>query len=81
MRTSIFLAIVASSLLFAVISPTQGHDCVSPAETGPCKIDITRYYYDAETKTCTKFIYGGCRGNGNNYESLEECQATCQKQG
>ncbi|KAL1474951.1 hypothetical protein MTO96_037641, partial [Rhipicephalus appendiculatus] len=44
---------------------------------GPCRASITRYYYDNATRTCKEFTYGGCEGNSNNYETVEECKASC----
>ncbi|XP_054711275.1 papilin-like [Uloborus diversus] len=46
-------------------------------ETGPCKANIVRYYFDKNEKTCKPFIYGGCEGNGNNFETVEECNGKC----
>ncbi|CAH8499270.1 unnamed protein product [Heterobilharzia americana] len=54
------------------------NDCKLPSETGICRGYITRYYYNVDTSTCEKFIYGGCLGNENNFESLEECQLKCE---
>ncbi|KAM9308074.1 papilin-like [Gastrophryne carolinensis] len=54
-------------------------ECVSPPYTGDCEALAIRYNYDAETNTCNEFNYGGCGGNGNNYETLEECERTCKK--
>ncbi|KAM9308809.1 PI-stichotoxin-Hcr2o-like [Gastrophryne carolinensis] len=79
MRTSIFLAILASSLLFAVISPAQGQDCVSPADVGHCKARKLRWYFDVNTQKCNSFYYGGCGGNGNNYLTLQECKEACEQ--
>jgi tissue factor pathway inhibitor len=36
-----------------------------------------RYYYDPASESCTKFVYGGCMGNRNNFETLEECETKC----
>ena len=52
-------------------------DCASKPVTGPCKDHIQRYYFDKEKHVCKKFIYGGCRGNGNNYKTKQECFDTC----
>jgi len=37
---------------------------------------IKRYYYDAETKTCKEFLYGGCQGVVP-FETLEGCRKGC----
>lgn len=56
--------------------------CAAPQETGPCRAAFPRWYFDVETQTCRKFIYGGCRGNKNNYEREENCLRRCvAKQG
>ncbi|KAL3873904.1 hypothetical protein ACJMK2_036982 [Sinanodonta woodiana] len=51
--------------------------CSLPAEKGPCRAKIPRFYYNAKTCKCELFFYGGCEGNANNYESLEECWSSC----
>ncbi|XP_077521305.1 carboxypeptidase inhibitor SmCI-like isoform X2 [Amblyomma americanum] len=51
--------------------------CFEPKYPGPCGAHYPRYYYNRWSKTCEKFIYGGCRGNENNFETLEECENTC----
>ena len=52
-------------------------DCASKPKKGPCKAHIQRYYFDKEKHVCKKFIYGGCRGYGNNYKTKKECFDTC----
>ena len=37
--------------------------CRLPKKIGSCEARITRWYYNAKTKRCTKFFYGGCQGN------------------
>ena len=43
-----------------------------------CRAAIDRYFYNPESVACEQFIYGGCEGNGNNFETLEQCRARCQ---
>ena len=33
------------------------------------------------TKQCEHFIYGGCGGNGNQFENREACEDQCQEEG
>ena len=40
--------------------------------TASLNITNTRFYHNAGK--CEQFIYGGCRGNQNNFASLEACQ-------
>ncbi|KAK6180449.1 hypothetical protein SNE40_012601 [Patella caerulea] len=52
--------------------------CKLPKVTGPCRAYFPRYYYNTRTNECTKFIYGGCRGNENRFRSEDECEHTCR---
>lgn len=51
--------------------------CQLEIDSGPCRASIIRYGYDAEKGQCIQFIYGGCQGNANNFESMAECEAKC----
>lgn len=51
--------------------------CTAKAVTGPCRASFLRWYFDAEKNSCDNFVYGGCRGNKNNYLSKEACMSRC----
>lgn len=51
--------------------------CWADAETGPCRAMLSRWYFDREEGRCAQFIYGGCGGNRNNFESEEYCMSVC----
>ena len=51
--------------------------CALEPETGPCEALFKRFFHNATSGQCEMFVYGGCQGNANNFESLEECQSTC----
>ncbi|CAJ0607653.1 unnamed protein product [Cylicocyclus nassatus] len=53
--------------------------CSLPVLSGPCRARLLRFTYDKTTKSCVAFYYGGCGGNANNFETLKDCKATCQK--
>ncbi|XP_045384487.1 eppin-like isoform X1 [Lemur catta] len=53
--------------------------CTMPKETGPCMAFFRRWWYDKENNTCSIFIYGGCQGNNNNFQTKAICLNTCQK--
>ncbi len=36
-----------------------------------------RFYYDPDTTSCVSFVYSGCGGNGNKFDSMSECLSTC----
>ncbi|XP_035896391.1 papilin isoform X2 [Anopheles stephensi] len=58
-------------------SPTGKDVCHLPKITGPCSGEYNMWYYDAERNMCGQFTYGGCLGNANRFEKLEDCKATC----
>uniref|UniRef100_A0A673M1W9 ABPP n=1 Tax=Sinocyclocheilus rhinocerous TaxID=307959 RepID=A0A673M1W9_9TELE len=51
--------------------------CAPDAETGPCRAMLARWYFVREEGRCAPFIYGGCGGNRNNFESEEYCLSVC----
>ncbi|XP_078313590.1 uncharacterized protein LOC111130469 isoform X3 [Crassostrea virginica] len=60
------------------IDNEKGQDtCQQPMDTGPCRGNIPRWYFDKDSKQCLEFLYGGCQGNTNNFETREECQKSC----
>lgn len=44
---------------------------------GKCRASIPRWWYNVTDGSCQPFIYGGCEGNGNNYQSKEACLVKC----
>ncbi len=51
--------------------------CSLPVDPGPCEAAMPRYHYDQSAGICRRFTYGGCEGNGNNFETLGACRETC----
>ena len=58
-------------------SSPGGEACTAPAVTGDCIAYFESWYHDVTTGLCRPFVYGGCDGNANNYETFEECQKAC----
>ncbi|XP_044730136.1 papilin isoform X2 [Chrysoperla carnea] len=55
--------------------------CQLPKEEGPCNGRHERWYYNAESDKCDRFLYGGCKGNGNNFNTEDACSQKCLKPG
>lgn len=66
---------------FALIGMIYGYDpqviCNLPMETGICRANQPKYYYDSATKSCVLFTYGGCQGNENNFPTKAACLEKC----
>lgn len=45
---------------------------------GACTGYHPRWHYDASRELCTQFVFGGCLGNANNFDSRELCQKQCE---
>jgi len=60
------------------VAPVQIPDvCKLPSKTGPCRAYKGRFFFDEAAGVCKRFKYGGCRGNANNFNTIEQCQQKC----
>jgi hypothetical protein len=57
--------------------PRPPQPCEVPIEVGPCEAAIPRWGFDADTGACVGFLYGGCQGNANNFETAVACRRAC----
>ncbi|CAM1294394.1 SPON1 (predicted), partial [Pycnogonum litorale] len=61
------------------IGPTEAREvCIMKKKVGPCRGYFPRWYYDVTKGLCLQFIYGGCRGNRNNFEHYVDCKQICE---
>ncbi|KAL1444134.1 hypothetical protein MTO96_030031 [Rhipicephalus appendiculatus] len=51
--------------------------CDKDFDSGPCFSSKPMYYYRKETKRCEMFVYGGCGGNDNRFDTQKACQEKC----
>lgn len=51
--------------------------CTLSLDQGSCRNYSIHWYYDKQANSCAQFWYGGCEGNGNRYETEDECKRTC----
>ncbi|KAM4705787.1 tissue factor pathway inhibitor 2 [Rhinophrynus dorsalis] len=52
-------------------------NCRMDADEGPCRGYLKRYFYNMKTMKCEQFVYGGCYGNENNFQSEASCLDSC----
>ncbi|XP_051833157.1 tissue factor pathway inhibitor 2 [Antechinus flavipes] len=51
--------------------------CLLPPDAGPCRALVPSFYYDRHLQSCRSFIFGGCEGNDNNFDTQEDCEQAC----
>ena len=62
------------------VSPEGPERCSLPKVSGPCNGSQVLWYFDTETKSCDQFVYGGCLGNTNKFDTRDICQQICLNQ-
>ena len=63
--------------LLGHVNPT----CMLPKEVGRCKAAFKKFYFNFDKAKCEEFTYGGCGGNANNFNTLDECRQACVETG
>ncbi|XP_027028387.1 kunitz-type protease inhibitor 1a [Tachysurus fulvidraco] len=53
--------------------------CTQPPVTGPCRGSNTMWHYNPYEQKCSRFNYGGCQGNDNQFDTEEKCMKFCSK--
>lgn len=53
--------------------------CSLPEDYGECKEQVAMYRYDSNTAKCVRFMYSGCGGNANRFETRAMCEVACQR--
>ncbi|CAG2121917.1 unnamed protein product, partial [Medioppia subpectinata] len=54
--------------------PTADNVCSLPRAEGPCRAAIIQWYFNAKSRRCERFYYGGCEGNGNRFDDRTACE-------
>ncbi|XP_028404654.1 PI-stichotoxin-Hcr2e-like [Dendronephthya gigantea] len=76
MKSLLFFALVFQAL-YAFSSAAIPSLCSEKPESGICMAYFPRYFYNSTSGECEHFVYGGCQGNENNFQTLNECEQTC----
>ncbi|XP_010216410.1 PREDICTED: tissue factor pathway inhibitor-like [Tinamus guttatus] len=52
--------------------------CLQPMDEGSCQRYMLLWYYHPEADACRPFVFGGCRGNSNRFETKWKCEQQCK---
>ena len=48
-------------------------------DAGQCKQTMGQYFFDRREGKCKPFVYNGCGGNDNRFNSYTSCERACTK--
>ncbi|TKR88117.1 hypothetical protein L596_012407 [Steinernema carpocapsae] len=72
LKASVFLAFAITLCL------TQDQErCSEPKDSGSGQNYTQKFFYDPIWNACLAFKFGGSGGNGNRFDSRDECEGIC----
>lgn len=51
--------------------------CLLPKAVGQCWASMPQWWFNITGGSCQSFVFGGCKGNANNFLTEQECQESC----
>lgn len=51
--------------------------CEMQQDSGDCDKNIPMWFYNRESQSCSQFVYSGCGGNANKFDTRQECEQSC----
>merc|ERR1711879_178283 len=77
-RNILFLFTIVFCVWTVATAFDQPEFCDLPSEVGMFRAAIQRWFYNSSDDECQQFIYGGCGGNENNFNSKADCLEICK---
>lgn len=77
LRYLVFIALIVACICIASTFAATPSFCMDPAETGICRAYFEKYAYNSTLNKCTQFVWGGCGGNNNTFDTEQDCMNTC----
>lgn len=82
-RFGIISNLLIKKYFSGVLDVFRSNPCKKPAAAGDaektCFAMQEKWYHNDESKQCEQFVYGGCGGNRNRFDTKEECEKRCMQ--
>lgn len=62
---------------YSLAADWSAERCLEPMSEGACGEYVLLWYFHLRSGECRPFVYGGCGGNANRFQSKRECQSLC----